>query len=48
MRAVSSREGCVTMRRFDYENDDDYAFLMMLALVVAVSLMAVAVWFIVT
>jgi len=36
------------MRKFDYENDDDYAFLMMLALVVAASLMAVAVWFIVT
>jgi len=35
------------MRRFDYENDD-YAFLMMLALIVAVSLMATAVWFIVT
>ena len=36
------------MRRFDYENDDDYAFLMMLALVSATILMCVAFWFIAT
>ena len=36
------------MRKFDYENDDDYAFLMMLVLVVAVTLMCIAVWFVAT
>ena len=36
------------MRKFDYENDDDYSFLMMLVLVSATILMCVAVWFIVT
>jgi hypothetical protein len=36
------------MRKFDYQNDDDYAYLMMLVLIVAVSLMAIAAWFIVT
>ena len=30
------------------DNDDDYAFLMMLVLVAAVTLMCIAVWFIVT
>jgi len=36
------------MRKPDYENDDDFAFLMMLALIVAVTLMCVAFWFIAT
>ena len=36
------------MRKFDYENDDDYAFLMMLALVVAVTLMCVAIYAVIT
>jgi hypothetical protein len=36
------------MRKFDYENDDDFAYLMMLVLIVAVSLMGIAFWFIAT
>jgi hypothetical protein len=36
------------MRKPDYQDDDDYAYLMMLVLIVAVSLMGIAFWFIVT
>jgi len=36
------------MRKFNLEDDDDYAFLMMLVLVVAVTLMCIAVWFVAT
>jgi hypothetical protein len=36
------------VKRFDYEDDEDYAYLMMLVLIAAVSLMGIAAWFIIT